>query len=150
MRTIEFTESISFASSFLPSIDPARSEHYSHTSSTHEDIIELQDVRMSPIASLRGRHYGINENIDLAKFPPSFRITRTYGSAARTSGLRHRAARNSHRPKMMHVIKRGASVIRASIPKIKDVNTIDKYSRVIFPVAFLVFNLCYWIFYIVD
>lgn len=107
---------------------------------------------MSPIASLRGRHYGINENVDLAKFPPSFRITRTYGHGptARASGLRNRATRNSHRPKMLHVIKRGASVIRASIPKIKDVNTIDKYSRVIFPVAFLVFNLCYWIFYIID
>lgn len=131
-------------------ISVGRSDH-SHTSSTHEDIIELQDVRMSPIASLRGRHYGINDNVDLAKFPPSFRISRSYGQTTRgPSGLRHRAARNSHRPKMLHVIKRGASVIRASMPKIKDVNTIDKYSRVIFPVAFLVFNLCYWIFYVVD
>lgn len=124
-----------------------RSEHnqHSHSSSMHEDIIELQDIRMSPIASLRNKHYctGASENLDIAKFPPSFRITRS----SNRSGLRHRATRNNHRPKMLHALKRGASVIRNSIPKIKDVNIIDKYSRVIFPVSFLAFNVGYWVFY---
>lgn len=110
---------------------------------------------MSPIASLRNRHYqnaGASENLDLAKFPPSFRITRTYGtsSTAVRSGLRHRATKNHHRPKMLHALKRGASVLRASIPKIKDVNIIDKYSRVIFPVSFLAFNIGYWVFYVFE
>lgn len=52
-----------------------------------EDIIELQDVRMSPIASLRNRHYtntiGVTDGgdqVDFAKFPPSFRISRNYGT----------------------------------------------------------------------
>ena len=128
-----------------------RSDHNQHSqsSSTHEDIIELQDIRMSPIASLRNRHYctGVSDqNLDVAQFPPSFRITR---SSAR-SGLRHRATRNNHRPKMLHALKRGASVIRASIPTIKDVNIIDKYSRVIFPVSFLAFNVGYWVFYALE
>lgn len=104
---------------------------------------------MSPIASLRNRHYctgQTSDNIDVAKFPPSFRITRT----STRSGLRHRATRNNHRPKMLHAIKRGASVIRNSIPKIKDVNIIDKYSRVIFPVSFLAFNVGYWVFYVFE
>ena len=107
---------------------------------------------MSPIASLRNRNYAseASENLDLAKFPPSFRITRTYSTSGRSPGLRHRAARNNHRPKMLHAIKRGASVIRASMPKIKDVNIIDEYSRVIFPVAFLAFNVGYWVFYVVE
>lgn len=35
------------------------------------------------------------------------------------------------------------------IPKIKDINIIDKYSRVIFPVSFIVFNICYWSFYFI-
>jgi gamma-aminobutyric acid receptor subunit beta len=106
---------------------------------------------MSPIASLRGRHYATSaaDNLDLAKFPPSFRISRTYGTSVR-AGLRHRAARNTHRPKMIHALKRGASVIRASMPKIKDVNIIDEYSRVIFPVAFLVFNIGYGLFYVLE
>lgn len=106
---------------------------------------------MSPIASLRNRNYqsgASDQNLDLAKFPPSFRITRTYGSVR--SGLRHRATRNHHRPKMLHALKRGASVLRASIPKIKDVNIIDKYSRIIFPVSFLAFNIGYWVFYVIE
>lgn len=66
--------------------------------STAEDIIELQDVRMSPIASLRNRHYtntiGSTESntLDFAKFPPSFRIARNYGASSRC-GLRHRGAK---------------------------------------------------------
>lgn len=51
---------------------------------------------------------------------------------------------------MFNAIRRGANVIRASIPKIKDVNVIDKYSRVIFPVSFLAFNAGYWIFYVFE
>lgn len=47
----------------------------------------------------------------------------------------------------MHAIRRGASVLRVSMPKIKDVNIIDKYSRIIFPVSFMLFNAIYWVFY---
>lgn len=48
---------------------------------TNEDIIELQDVRMSPIASIRNRHFNSKSGCDLdpSKFPPSFRISRTSG-----------------------------------------------------------------------
>uniref|UniRef100_A0A182MSX1 Gamma-aminobutyric acid receptor subunit beta n=1 Tax=Anopheles culicifacies TaxID=139723 RepID=A0A182MSX1_9DIPT len=118
-----------------------------------DDIIELQDIRMSPIASLRNRHYSntitTTDSVDSTKFPPSFRIARSYGSSTR-SGLRYRSTRGQGRPKMLHAIKRGASVIKASIPKIKDVNVIDKYSRVIFPVSFAAFNAGYWIFYVLE
>ena len=48
---------------------------------------------------------------------------------------------------VLHAICRGASVLKASMPKIKDVNVIDKYSRIIFPVSFLLFNTGYWLFY---
>ncbi|XP_035780568.1 gamma-aminobutyric acid receptor subunit beta-like isoform X2 [Anopheles albimanus] len=132
------------------------------TTCSTDDIIELQDIRMSPIASLRNRHYpnaaaaaatggsaSAAETVDSTKFPPSFRIARSYGSSTR-SGLRYRSARAQGRPKMLHAIKRGASVIKASIPKIKDVNVIDKYSRVIFPVSFAAFNAGYWIFYVLE
>lgn len=121
------------------------------TPSTSEDIIELQDVRMSPIASLRNRQYPptSSEDFDTAKFPPSFRIARPYGAATR-AGLRHRSSRNSNRPRMLHVLRRGASVIKNSMPKIEDVNIIDKYSRVVFPVSFLAFNVGYWVFYVLE
>lgn len=36
---------------------------------------------------------------------------------------------------------------KMSMPKIKDVNKIDRYSRIIFPVAYVLFNAFYWSFY---
>lgn len=134
---------------------------------TSDDIIELQDVRMSPIASIRNRHNtkGVGVGItttpgdvsamDPSKFPPSFRISRTgysFNQRNATAGLRYRGNRgnNIHKPKMLHALRRGASVLKASMPKIKDVNVIDKYSRIIFPVAFLLFNAGYWIFYFFE
>lgn len=84
---------------------------------------------------------------DPAKFPPSFRMSRS-GYASRP-GLRLRNTRAQPKPRFLHAFKRGASVFKASMPKIKDVNIIDKYSRVIFPVSFLIFNSVYWVFYVV-
>lgn len=55
---------------------------------------------MSPIASLRNRHYtntiGSTESdtLDFAKFPPSFRISRNYGASSRC-GLRHRGTKGT-------------------------------------------------------
>lgn len=72
----------------------------SETCSTAEDIIELQDVRMSPIPSLRKGNYNTTlnslgaETLDLAKFPPSFRIARNYGTTSR-SNLRYRGQRGT-------------------------------------------------------
>ncbi|XP_014213625.1 gamma-aminobutyric acid receptor subunit beta-like [Copidosoma floridanum] len=139
---------------------------------TDADIIELQDLRLSPLPSIRNRSglssvagtpggptrdpllqhqqpHHHHQHHDPAKFPPSFRIARApgYSVHAKSPGLRYRGARQP-KPKVLHAIKRGASVLKASMPKIKDVNLIDKYSRIIFPVSFTLFNAVYWIFYV--
>lgn len=67
----------------------------------NEDIIELQDLRLSPIASIRNRHNSKpNSTIpfgefDSAKFPPSFRISRPAGYSLnpRIPGLRFRGTK---------------------------------------------------------
>lgn len=126
---------------------------------TADDIIELQDVRLSPIASIRNRN-NLNANTNLypdfdsSKFPPSFRISRTggYNFTSRPGGLRFRGNRGNavHKPRMLHAIKKGANALKNSMPKIKDVNIIDKYSRIVFPVAFMMFNAGYWLFYFFE
>ncbi|PSN54233.1 Gamma-aminobutyric acid receptor subunit beta-like protein [Blattella germanica] len=134
------------------------------TDQQQQEIIELQDLRMSPIPSIRNRHNSRNystssaEGLDPTKFPPSFRMNRAAGNytfpVRSAGGLRFRGSRShlAHhgKPKVFHALKRGASALRASMPKIKDVNIIDKYSRIIFPLSFMIFNAAYWIFYVLP
>jgi len=37
--------------------------------------------------------------------------------------------------------------IKSKLPEVKDVNNIDKYSRLMFPLLFLIFNAWYWVYY---
>ncbi|KAI8495473.1 Gamma-aminobutyric acid receptor subunit beta-2 [Branchiostoma belcheri] len=39
------------------------------------------------------------------------------------------------------------SIPRLKLPKIRDVNTIDRYCRVLFPIAFVILNTVYWVSY---
>jgi len=131
----------------------------------NKEIIELQDLRMSPIPSIRNRFGGAQggrTRSDVAdNFPPSFRINRGYSTASggrsSATGLRRSASGTSgsamekaRQSRLLSQLKKGTSTLKAALPRIKDVNIIDKYSRVIFPVSFLVFNIAYWCFYVLE
>ena len=98
--------------------------------------------------------HGVGEH----NFPPSFRIHRGGSSGAVGSvGKNHSGARRSrensdrqNKNKIIHHLRKGTTAVKAAMPSIKDVNIIDKYSRVIFPVSFLLFNVCYWCFYVLE
>ncbi|NXA00342.1 GBRB1 protein, partial [Nesospiza acunhae] len=81
--------------------------------------------------------------------------THTYDSAS----LQHRRATSSrdlysrsaldrHRLHKKGHLRRRASQIKVKIPDLTDVNLIDKWSRMVFPIMFILFNVVYWLYYV--
>ncbi|XP_034387340.1 gamma-aminobutyric acid receptor subunit beta-3 [Cyclopterus lumpus] len=54
--------------------------------------------------------------------------------------------RNAHPKKTC--LRRRSSQLRIKIPDLSDVNTIDRWSRFIFPFSFCLFNTIYWLYYV--
>jgi len=46
--------------------------------------------------------------------------------------------------------RRAALTLRQRMPVVRDVNKIDRFSRTAFPVLFVVFNVGYWVYYVVE
>lgn len=70
----------------------------------------------------------------------------------RKSGLaRHNFGRNAldrHMTQKQSRLRRQASQLKINIPDLTDVNSIDKWSRMIFPTVFSFFNIVYWLYYV--
>ncbi|KAK7144905.1 hypothetical protein R3I94_011101 [Phoxinus phoxinus] len=64
-------------------------------------------------------------------------------STARPEG---RMERNAHSKKPR--LRRRSSQLKIKIPDLTDVNAIDRWSRIIFPAVFSLFNLIYWLYYV--
>ena|SRR6218665_1951058 len=127
--------------------------------------------RMSPIPSIRNRSGYISRPDDYSYIGgdvssnahhrskvlshPSYNVRVTH-RAGQTSARRIAPSSNqqqnqvSRRKQVLSVLKKRAKDITRRIPSVTDVSKIDKYSRLLFPSLFLVFNGCYWSFYLLQ
>ncbi|XP_078024685.1 gamma-aminobutyric acid receptor subunit beta-3 isoform X3 [Epinephelus lanceolatus] len=62
------------------------------------------------------------------------------------SGPRSSLDRNAHLKKTR--LRRRSSQLKIKIPDLTDVNAIDRWSRIIFPFSFSLFNIIYWLYYV--
>jgi len=89
---------------------------------------------------------------------PAFRMHPAPAHAAYTSRgghaqlLRKRPMNGStqRRRRVLANVKKRAKEISRKLPSVKDVNKIDQYSRMFFPSLFIVFNICYWSYYLLQ
>lgn len=68
--------------------------------------------------------------------------------ASRDGYSPHSLDRSAMRSRANCRLRRRSSKLKLKIPNLADVSTIDKWSRVIFPVVFGLFNLVYWLYYV--
>lgn len=129
------------------------------------DDMELQEannIRMSPILSLRNKaaNYnttGYEETLHMRSMAaaaggnmPRVAYPAVRGGQAQVLRRRTNSTNFQKRRRVITSIKRKAKEFRQKIPSVKDVNKIDKYSRLVFPSLFIVFNMCYWCFYLLQ
>ncbi|XP_051986023.1 gamma-aminobutyric acid receptor subunit beta-3 isoform X3 [Xyrauchen texanus] len=67
-------------------------------------------------------------------------------STTRPETGRHSLDRNTQSKKPR--LRRRSSQLKIKIPDLTDVNAIDRWSRIIFPSVFSLFNMIYWLYYV--
>ncbi|XP_060776159.1 gamma-aminobutyric acid receptor subunit beta-3 isoform X3 [Neoarius graeffei] len=65
----------------------------------------------------------------------------------KASGPRRHSMERNAQPKKAR-LRRRSSQLKIKIPDLTDVNAIDRWSRIIFPSVFSLFNLIYWLYYV--
>ncbi|XP_076467634.1 gamma-aminobutyric acid receptor subunit beta-like [Babylonia areolata] len=143
----------------------------------HEDqnnsveLVELKEIPLSPMPGIRHsqhhHHHPQGPPRDGADPPvptdhsnlrmPAALPTTTYVSRGQLLGntaVRRRSGNGKNVPprrrRLLSNFKQKAKQIKVKIPRVQDVNTIDRYARLLFPLLFVLFNASYWAIYLLT
>ena len=90
-------------------------------------------------------HHYNSANVHHHHRPSTTRMSAYTGRRSRHPVRNDSLKRSRSLQMLQSAIRRSIKLI--TLPKIRDVNIVDRYSRVVFPVVFIIFNTFYWSFY---
>lgn len=130
---------------------------YNISFQSEADSIEMKDLRMSPLPVIRNNQNCTMELDDEDKSAPAIRMAPVLPRTCVSRGYVHnnlfRRKNGSSAPKRKKIfanMKQRAKSIKVKLPTVRDVNIIDRYSRLMFPLLFIIFNISYWAFYLLQ
>lgn len=126
------------------------------------EAVEMREIRLSPMMGIRnsqtfsmepdGDSSTDQSNVRIAPAPP--RTTYVSRGYLPSNAVRRRTNTPTNIPprrrRLLSNFKQKAKSIKVKIPRVQDVNTIDKYARLVFPLLFVVFNASYWAVYLLT
>lgn len=84
--------------------------------------------------------------VQLDSTAPHIQYRKQSGGVGTRSASRHSLDRAAQMKRSR--LRRRSSQLKIKIPDLTDVNAIDRWSRIIFPSVFSLFNLVYWLYYV--
>uniref|UniRef100_A0A2C9K8H3 Uncharacterized protein n=1 Tax=Biomphalaria glabrata TaxID=6526 RepID=A0A2C9K8H3_BIOGL len=138
-----------------------RVEECDPMNNTNMESVELKEVHMgSGITNSQSFNLELDDGAaDTAGFrvapsvPRSFTHSHTapHGFMPSTVVRRRSSAHvPPRRRRLLSHFRQKAKSIKVKIPRVQDVNTIDKYARLVFPLLFVIFNTSYWSVYLLT
>ncbi|CAG5871844.1 unnamed protein product [Menidia menidia] len=107
---------------------------------THENIL-LGTLDIKNDMGVTELALGLND-------PRNTMLTYDSSTLQYRKAARHNFGRNALMAQKKSRLRRRASQLKINIPDLTDVNSIDKWSRMIFPTVFSFFNVVYWLYYV--
>nr|BAH03471.1 gamma-aminobutyric acid receptor beta subunit [Ambigolimax valentianus] len=125
------------------------------------ETMEMSEVRMSEamgVSNSESFNMALDEELmDTTGYRMTPPHTRGFSPATAhgyipTTVVRRRSSVHVpvRRRRLLSQFRQKAKSIKVKIPRVKDVSTIDKYSRLLFPLLFVVFNCGYWAIYLLT
>ncbi|XP_058474838.1 gamma-aminobutyric acid receptor subunit beta-3-like isoform X2 [Solea solea] len=128
--------------------DAARAEPHGHgnvlltTLEIHNEVAGGEIT--TSVADIRNSQSMVQ--LDSSAPPPHVQYRKQSGGVGPRSTSRPSLDRSAHMKRSR--LRRRSSQLKIKIPDLTDVNAIDRWSRIIFPSVFSLFNLIYWLYYV--
>nr|WQM40871.1 gamma-aminobutyric acid type A neuroreceptor beta subunit [Ruditapes philippinarum] len=120
-------------------------------------IEEANNINISPLPAIRKSYQHVfNFETEVTNEPPVIRMAPVLPRTCVAKGytpnslLRRRNGNLVQKRKLLSTVKQTAKILKPKLPVVRDVNVIDKYARLLFPLLFIVFNITYWGYYLIK